>query len=69
MSHLPGVLFFWKDLERPIDIILLQSDQSKSFNNIIKEDLFDCVVYTPQLSEEQTPQPNTGSFLLMNLAS
>ncbi|OAD68825.1 hypothetical protein PHYBLDRAFT_149835 [Phycomyces blakesleeanus NRRL 1555(-)] len=26
------------------------------------------VVYTPQLSEEQTPQPNTGSFLLMNLA-
>ncbi|OAD74329.1 hypothetical protein PHYBLDRAFT_144776 [Phycomyces blakesleeanus NRRL 1555(-)] len=31
MSHLPGVLFFWKDLERPIDMILLQSDQSKSF--------------------------------------
>ncbi|OAD80491.1 hypothetical protein PHYBLDRAFT_61543 [Phycomyces blakesleeanus NRRL 1555(-)] len=31
MSHLPGVLFFWKDPERPIDMILLQSDQSKSF--------------------------------------
>ncbi|OAD67724.1 hypothetical protein PHYBLDRAFT_188963 [Phycomyces blakesleeanus NRRL 1555(-)] len=31
MSHLPGVLFFWKDLERPIDMILLQSDQSESF--------------------------------------
>ncbi|OAD71308.1 hypothetical protein PHYBLDRAFT_170678 [Phycomyces blakesleeanus NRRL 1555(-)] len=26
------------------------------------------VVYTPQLSEEQTPQLNIGSFLLMNLA-
>ncbi|OAD73924.1 hypothetical protein PHYBLDRAFT_168348 [Phycomyces blakesleeanus NRRL 1555(-)] len=32
MSHLPGVLFFWKDPERPIDMILLQSDQSKSFD-------------------------------------
>ncbi|OAD73250.1 hypothetical protein PHYBLDRAFT_168603 [Phycomyces blakesleeanus NRRL 1555(-)] len=31
MSHLPGVLFFWKDSERPIDMILLQSDQSESF--------------------------------------
>ncbi|OAD65891.1 hypothetical protein PHYBLDRAFT_152915 [Phycomyces blakesleeanus NRRL 1555(-)] len=31
MSHLPGVLFFWKDPERPIDMILLQSDQSESF--------------------------------------
>ncbi|OAD72683.1 hypothetical protein PHYBLDRAFT_168948 [Phycomyces blakesleeanus NRRL 1555(-)] len=31
MSHLPGVLFFWKDPERPINMILLQSDQSKSF--------------------------------------
>ncbi|OAD80297.1 hypothetical protein PHYBLDRAFT_137849 [Phycomyces blakesleeanus NRRL 1555(-)] len=31
MSHLPGVLFFWKDPERPIDMILLKSDQSKSF--------------------------------------
>ncbi|OAD66247.1 hypothetical protein PHYBLDRAFT_175303 [Phycomyces blakesleeanus NRRL 1555(-)] len=29
---------------------------------------FGHVVYTPQLSEEQTPQPNTGSLLLMNLA-
>ncbi|OAD67104.1 hypothetical protein PHYBLDRAFT_174490 [Phycomyces blakesleeanus NRRL 1555(-)] len=26
------------------------------------------VIYTPQLSEEQTSQPNTDSFLLMNLA-
>ncbi|OAD77436.1 hypothetical protein PHYBLDRAFT_164349 [Phycomyces blakesleeanus NRRL 1555(-)] len=41
MSHLPGVLFFWKDPERPIDMILLQSDQSKSFDNIIKGDPFD----------------------------
>ncbi|OAD73963.1 hypothetical protein PHYBLDRAFT_64914 [Phycomyces blakesleeanus NRRL 1555(-)] len=31
MSHIPGVLFFWKDPERPIDMTLLQSDQSKSF--------------------------------------
>ncbi|OAD66984.1 hypothetical protein PHYBLDRAFT_151922 [Phycomyces blakesleeanus NRRL 1555(-)] len=31
MSHLPGVLFFWKDPERPIDMILLQSEQSKGF--------------------------------------
>ncbi|KAL0091409.1 hypothetical protein J3Q64DRAFT_1819129 [Phycomyces blakesleeanus] len=48
MSHLPGVLFFWKDPERPIDMILLKSDQSKSFvfrprysDNIIKGDPFD----------------------------
>ncbi|OAD79667.1 hypothetical protein PHYBLDRAFT_162725 [Phycomyces blakesleeanus NRRL 1555(-)] len=31
MSHFPGVLFFWKDPKSPIDIILLQSDQSESF--------------------------------------
>ncbi|KAG2191772.1 hypothetical protein INT47_012822, partial [Mucor saturninus] len=31
MSHLPGVLSFWKDPERPIDMILLQSDQPESF--------------------------------------
>ncbi|KAL0096495.1 hypothetical protein J3Q64DRAFT_1827556 [Phycomyces blakesleeanus] len=35
MSHIPGVLFFWKDPERPIDMILLQSDQSKSFDNTL----------------------------------
>ncbi|OAD71048.1 hypothetical protein PHYBLDRAFT_148268 [Phycomyces blakesleeanus NRRL 1555(-)] len=34
MSHIPGVLFFWKDPERPINMILLQSDQSKSFDHL-----------------------------------
>ncbi|OAD73939.1 hypothetical protein PHYBLDRAFT_168362 [Phycomyces blakesleeanus NRRL 1555(-)] len=46
MSHLPGVLFFWKDPERPIDMILLQSDQSKSFGK--EEHLCYCSL-TPQL--------------------
>ncbi|OAD71489.1 hypothetical protein PHYBLDRAFT_170160 [Phycomyces blakesleeanus NRRL 1555(-)] len=35
---------------------------------LVDSNFITIVVYTPQLSEEQTPQPNTGSFLLMNLA-
>ncbi|OAD73656.1 hypothetical protein PHYBLDRAFT_145131 [Phycomyces blakesleeanus NRRL 1555(-)] len=42
--------------------------ESQHFSDPVRGPM-DSVVYIPQLSEEQTPQPNTRSFLLMNLAS
>ncbi|OAD80094.1 hypothetical protein PHYBLDRAFT_59137 [Phycomyces blakesleeanus NRRL 1555(-)] len=69
MSHLPGVLFFWKDLERPIDMILLQSDQSKSFAQKRKVLLTlnnfsgHIVDYTPTNVELLFLSPNTTSHL------